>query len=486
MKKSELLQLTSLTMILVAMLLAQTSSALSLTEYLEQAKQQSSSYKSYEEQSQASGLKGREADLYFTPKLFGDVRSGHDGKEQFASAITYDRLRTQSYSLGVAQEFEFGLTTKLSYAASKIEVEGALLPAGVSNSFWTASPLIELSFPLLGNSFGSTTQATRDLISNQNQAEYYAALFQSDAFLTEAETAYWRLSAAKEIVLVQTRAAKQAQSILDYVSRKARMNLGENADVLQAKALVAATTYQLQGALNSEKAARRTFNTYINRSAEQPAEDLEVLNYAKLDSVQVPAERLGDRRDILAAQSQAQLAKANAALTRERNRPQLDLYGSYALNGQDAEFAEAMKNAGRTEQDTALIGLRLNMPLYFSASSDVRAGVLKAERAADLQFQHKRFLQEQDWRNLTQQLEEAKQNLRLATDLMAAQKAKLENERARLRQGRTTTYQILLFEQDFSQAEVARVQAAGHILSLQAQFKLFNQNESKIPFEGMR
>lgn len=476
MNRSDVLKVFNLGLIIAALLSGGPAPALTVKEYLNQVKEESLGYKASDHQAEASHLKSREADLIFTPRLFGNARFGYDGKEPFASAITYDRLKMQNYSLGIAQDFRFGLQTKLSYALDRTEVEGATLPAGMSNSFWTATPILELTLPLWANGFGRSARANEELTRQQNRAEEFGAQAQSQAYLVEAEAAYWKLASSQEVVQVQTRAAKQAQSILDYVSRKTRMNLGENSDVLQAKALVEATTYQLQIARNQEKAARRNFNSYINKSAEESAPALGGINYVNLETAAAPEKKPGDRYDVKAAEAQSRLAKSSARLVAERNKPNLDLYGSYALNGRDDEFNDAMKNAGKSERDTAFVGVRLNIPLNLSATSDARAGALKAERAAEFSYQHKQFIQEQDWINLVQQLSEAKENLRLATNIVNAQKAKLENERVRLRQGRTTTYQVLLFEQDFSQSEVSRVQAASQILGLQAQIKLYQSS----------
>jgi outer membrane protein TolC len=330
--------------------------------------------------------------------------------------------------------------------------------------------------PLWKDGFGSKARADQEVARSSNQANQLNAEGQSQSYLVEAEAAYWGLSSAQEVVEVQKRASQQAQSILDYVSKKARMNLGENADVLQAKALVEQTTFQLQLAVNSEKAARRVFNTYINVGSESTVAGLEPMNYAGLQSIAVPGAKPGNRYDVLAAEAQTRLAKANSAIAAEKNKPAVDLYGSYAMNGQDADLNEALKAAGKSERDTAFVGVRLNIPLNFSAASDTRAGALKAEKAAEYSLQYKQFVQEQDWNNLVQQLGEAKESFRLASNIVNAQKAKLENERARLRQGRTTTYQVLLFEQDFSQSEVNRVKSAAQILGLQARIKLYQNS----------
>ncbi|WP_413568554.1 TolC family protein [Bdellovibrio sp. HCB117] len=473
MKRSDVLNIASFSLILAATLVGNSASAMNLSEYLDQVKQHSLGYKASSEQAEASQLKTREADLFFTPRLFANARIGYDGKEPFGSTITYDELKMQNYSLGVSQDFSFGLETKLSYAMDRTEVVGADLPAGIPNSFWDATPLLELNMPLWGNGFGRTARANEELTRQQNVAEKFGAEAESVGTLVEAEAAYWSLASAQELVQVQKRALKQAQSILDYVSRKARMNLGENADVLQAKAMVEATIFGVQQAENSEKAARRAFNTFLNRKAEEPAPALDGINYSSLGTVEVPKARPGDRYDVKAAEAQSRLAQASAKVTEEKNKPTLDLYGSYALNGRNEELNDALKAAGEDGRDTAFVGLRFNLPLNVFALNDAKAGALKASKAAEFSYQAKQFNQEQEWTNLVEQMAEAKESLRLATNIVNAQKAKLDNERTRLRQGRTTTYQVLLFEQDFSQSEVNRVQAAAQILGLQARVKLY-------------
>lgn len=473
MKRKQQSLIRNLAVLVSGLVFATSASALSLEDYLSQVKESSLGYKANYEQAEAANLKMREADLFFTPRLFANARTGYDGKEPFGSTITYDELKMQNYSLGVSQEFSFGLQASLAYAMDRTQVVGATLPAGISDTFWDATPKLELTMPLWANGFGRSSRANEQVTRQQNLADHFGSAAQAHAYLVQAEAAYWGLVSAQEVVEVQGRALEQAKSILNYVTRKSRMNLGEHADILQAKALVESTTFQLQQAQNREKAARRAFNTYVNKPAETSVEKLQGINFATLQSISIPAHQPGDRLDVKAAQAQSLMAKSAAQLSQERNKPTLDLYGSYALNGRDDELNEALKEAGAAQRDTAFMGVRLNIPLNYGAAADAQAGALKAQKAAEYSYQYKRFTQEQDWTNLTQQLSEAKESLRLATNIVNAQKAKLENERVRQRQGRTTTYQVLLFEQEFSQSEVNRIQAASQILGLQAQIKLY-------------
>jgi len=257
------------------------------------------------------------------------------------------------------------------------------------------------------------------------------------------------------------------------------MNLGEQADVVQAQALLEARTLELQVARNEAQEAQRIFNKYLNKESSSPVEALETVNYKGLEAITVPAARPGSRADVEASQAQLAAAKASAALALERNRPTLNVTGSYALNGRDDALNEAMSEAGETEQDTAFIGLKFNMPLNFSATGDAKAGALKKTRAAEMNRDYAIYAQEQDWTNLSRNITDARDNLKLLSRIEGAQKTKLDVERSRLKQGRTTTYQVLLFEQDYTTAQVSKVKSAVNILALQSQIKLY-----QTPSEG--
>lgn len=471
MTSSSVLKTSKLILALGISLVSAGASALTLNQYLEQVKQDNTSYKGNTEQSEGAALKSREADLFFTPQLFAEATIGQDGKP--SQPKTSDSIRSQNYSLGLSQQFSFGLQSKLYYNLSKTEFVNAN-PAMISlPEYWDATPKVELSMPLWGNGFGRTAQANQEITRQQNYADQFSSSAQSVGYLAEAEAAYWKLSAWTDVVRIQETASKAAQNILDYVTKKKKMNLGEEADVVQAQALVEARTLELQVAQNEQKEALRNFNRYLNRDATTPAQSLEPVNYAALENLTVPVARPGDRYDVKATEAQLATARASSKLVEERNKPTLDVYGTYALNGRDKDESEAMKNAGYSETDTTFVGVRFNMPLNVFATSDAKKGALKTEKAAEYNRQYALYAQEQDWINLTKNLTDARDNLRLLGRIESAQKTKLDVERTRLRQGRTTTYQVLLFEQDYSSAAISKVKSAANILGLQTQLKLY-------------
>ncbi|MBO9666999.1 MAG: TolC family protein [Bdellovibrio sp.] len=471
MRAWSVLKTTKLIFALGVGLVSAQSHAISLNEYLEQVKSDSTSYKGTSTQAEGAALQSREADLIFTPQLFAQAQVGHDAKP--SQPKTSDDIKSESYSLGLSQQFSFGLQGKLYYSLAKTEFVNANTQMISMPTYWDASPKIELTMPLWGGGFGRTAQANEELLRESNKADQFGSSAQSTSFLAQAEAAYWKLSAWGDVVKIQETASKAAQNILDYVSKKKSMNLGEQADVVQARALVEARGLELQIARNELKEAQRSFNKFINKPADAPVSGLESVNYAALENITVPSARPGDRYDVKATEAQLASAKANATVVDERNKPTLDVYGTYALNGRDPQQTEAMKNAGYTDTDTQYIGVRFNMPLNVFAANDAKAGARKAVKAAEYNREYALYAQEMDWVNLTQNLADARDNLRLLGKIEEAQKTKLDVERTRLRQGRTTTYQVLLFEQDYSASALSRVKSAANILALQTQVKLY-------------
>ncbi|MFM2200500.1 MAG: hypothetical protein RL769_555, partial [Pseudomonadota bacterium] len=103
-------------------------------------------------------------------------------------------------------------------------------------------------------------------------------------------------------------------------------------------------------------------------------------------------------------------------------------------------------------------------------------GARKAMNAQKINYRNEQALQELDWQNLIQNLKNYQENLRLALAIEKSQKNKLEHERNRLKQGRTSTYQILVFEQDFSNAELNTQEIAYKFHELIAQKRFYDES----------
>jgi outer membrane protein TolC len=454
---------------------------LTLEKYLEAVRAQNAAYRASMEKREASKRRRAEADLIFAPQLVSSLNLRFDGRLPTLPFLNYERFDTHAFELGVQQQFSFGLKAKLAYQIDYIGYENLIgLPPNLLVKFYDARPVLEVAVPLWQNAFGSSARATQLLQEAQAEAEQHGAEAACRALELKAESVYWQLAIAREIVRQQEQAVGAAEALERYVAKKVSLSLGDRADLLQAKASLESRKLSLQTARDQERVAARAFNALRNAPPTEEPEPLEAIDYEKLVRYEPPT-RHGTRADVRVAEAQAKLAQANATSLRERNKPQLDVYASAALNGRDqtlGTLAGAIGNAYNLQRPTWGAGFKFVMPLDFRATADTRRAATQLENAAELELQQKRLDQEQDWADLTARLVDARERYRLATEIERIQQEKLLYERRRLRQGRTTTFQVLQFEQEFTGASLGRASAAAELLQLVSQLKLYEGDPS--------
>lgn len=465
------------TFFIVIIFFAKNSFALNVDEYLDQVKNQNLGYTSANQNVEAYEALKSKAKLVTAVNFFASTQNSFTEQNQALQIFRYDRIYTQNTQVGITQTSDFGLSTKLYYSLNHNTYKGlntSNLPnPSLAQSSYQSIPAIEVSLPLWQNRFGSLTQASKDLVFFQNEAQKLNSKSVSISSLVTAEQSYWILVAARQTVEIQQSALKSAQQILDYVSKREKMNLGEKGDVLQAKALFETRKLLLQQAQNDEKLAARDFNKQRYIDSAEVTEKLDGFNFQKLQSFLVPKIMGGHRFDVKAQEADMKAAVASAKLDEENNKPSLNLYGSYLQNQIEATRSQALSSAFDQKGRAGTIGVKLSMPINFGLTSDIRQGAIQSASAAKTNYRQQVFQQENDWQNLVQNLAIYKENLKLSQAIEAAQKSKLENERKLLKQGRTSTYQILLFEQDYSNSQLTTIQTAYKLLSLIAQEKLY-------------
>lgn len=451
---------------------------LSLADYLGQVRKANHNYQASVEKREGAKERASQADLLYAPALFANGTFRFDKKLPQLPFFMYNELDTHMFALGIQKQTSFGLLAKLSYQADFTNFIGATLPptAGgpVPLKFWDVRPVLELSQSLWQNGFGSNTRATERLLSAQSEAESLGAEAERKNVELMAEVAYWRLVAAREVLKQNEAALTTTNNLMKYISDKASNNLTDKADVLQTRAALEARRLDLKSAKDEVRAAIRNFNSMRNSPSLQEPEALAALNWEEIEKIELP-EKKGARPDVKAAQAQLRMAEANAVMLGEKDKPQLDLFASYALNGRNADFGKGFDNSYQAGRPTFAAGVKFLVPLDLAAVSDSRNGAARLEKAAQLGLAQKQYEEQVQWEDLTEKLKDAKERFQLAETMETAQSEKLTYERQRLKQGRTTTYQQLLIEQEYTLSSLLKVRAAFEALQIRAQMKLYEE-----------
>jgi outer membrane protein TolC len=189
-----------------------------------------------------------------------------------------------------------------------------------------------------------------------------------------------------------------------------------------------------------------------------------------------PKDKSGLRLDVKAAQELAKVAEGNAQLGKERNSPTLDLFGTLATNGRTDQWNSAVSDSFKTKYPTFTVGLKFQTSLDVGQVFENQRSYTSEKKAAELTYRRKAFEEERDYQDLKKKFEETKDRLRLCFGIEEVQEKKLAREKERLKLGRSVTYQVIMFEQDFASAELLRLKTQGELLGLVTQLNLFGED----------
>jgi outer membrane protein TolC len=451
------------------------SGTLTLEDYLSQVDGKNQNVISAKQTSEGSGLSVKEAELMYAPVLFAQTEWDDNYFRNATFPEAYRSFFEDNYEIGVKELLPYGANISVSYLLSHQGYLQAVdfVSGQVSDrKFWEGTPEVQATISLWRNWMGSETKATEEVTRASALVTEYSSSYQVKTTRADAENAYVRLVSAQQLVKVYDDSLENANDVLRWNDRRMKVNLGESSDLMQAQANVESSQLLLQQSKDDLRVAARDFNRLRNRDSDQLDEDLIL---PSIENVQVPP-RAELRDDVRAAQESAKLVAAQARLGEERNRPTLEAYGSFAANDRELEPAETFNGSFSLGQQTTAFGLRFQMPLAFGTRTDTVKGFAVQREASEALVVQKRFEQEVEWTGLTEQLTEAKRRYDIAVKLSAIQKRKVENERVRLKRGRTTTYQTLIFNIDFNSAEAARIQAQGQVLAILAKLRTFGDS----------
>jgi outer membrane protein TolC len=447
-------------------------SRLTLQDYLNQVQQGHAALVAARAEQQGARDRSAEAELFYWPRLFAELRDAHDKSPRSSPAIEGTEAFARNYSFGVSQLTPVGLNARLKYEFARNDVRN-VNPLFLSNPISNEGSFsIEVSQSLLRNFLGSETRAKRQALEAQYLARSSGEELRVLGFLAEAEISYWRLVLTRERVRIQQANVSRSARMLDRAQERARLQVGSRAETLQARAALRTYELELEVAKSEELTAARGFNSLRGRDEASVSEALDGMLREDLRKLKAPT-RTQARADVRAAYERMRAAKAGAHLAREEALPTLEIFGSYALGGRDTQASEALSASFGSQNPSGLLGLRLETSLGVGALLRVRSGGRLQEEAAELEYRRVVLEEEVEWKNSLRRFTELKEQVDLAYQIEEAQLRKLEEERERFRQGKSNTYQIVLFERDYTTAQLARISLNAELLGLNARMKIF-------------
>jgi outer membrane protein TolC len=458
------------------------SALISLDQYLGQVRSGNSGIQAARATIQALELSAQEAETVFSPLLNGEI-SHLDNRAQSPDPLFLgERTQDTAWNLGLSKRWFTGTLTSLSYRSdlSKVDypafsglpgIPSALLAliTPSSDPYYTSVPTLAISQPLLKDFMAAGPQATVEKVRTTAAAAQMMNRFKIQQTLFAAEQAYIQLALARTAVAIQEESLARNHKIQEWALRREAQNLADRVDTLQTEAAVRQVEINLAQAREDLQNVLRQFNTLRGQSEQLATESL-----AELGPPVPGLERKRDRLDVRAAEYDLQSRRAAETEVGERYLPDLSLYGTASLTGRDKNYAAAFSDSLTLDHPVTTVGLKLSANLDLPIIQHALEGARLARESGENDIRQKRLDLDKDWAILLQHWQSVTERLRVATELQTLQKEKADREKVRFRNGRTTNFQMLRFEDDYAQAELLRLRLLGEAHLLMAQARLYN------------
>lgn len=122
-----------------------------------------------------------------------------------------------------------------------------------------------------------------------------------------------------------------------------------------------------------------------------------------------------------------------------------------------------------------MLGFKVLFGFDLANARTVRRGYIEEAESSDLKATQMQRDFEAEYDSAVRRVQENKDRLLLAVELEEYQYSKLNAERARLRQGISTTYQVVQFEAEYVGAVLNRVYAQSQIMLYMAQLRAYTE-----------
>ncbi len=417
--------------------------------------------------------KTAEGSLIFSPTFFANAQWADDKRETPSVASYGNRTKSQFIEAGISQATRIGLSGKVSYSLTDVTLYNTSV--NPMPAYTDTALKFELNQNLWQNGFGSMYRSMEEAAQAGAKATSYGKRYESQMVLFDAEIKYWKLAAIREQIKILKQNLEQTKKVLEFNRKKVARNLADATDLYQSEAQVKARALDLQNALDEEKDASRAFNAARNIDSETVSEELSLPSVeaivSSLDKCCPPKDIL--RNDVKAAQEGLKAAQANSLISQEKIRPDLSLFASGSFNNKDIKTKNSISELD-SEHPYLAVGVKFSLPLDIFTRNSLHDAYAGESFGAELTYKKRLFDQDAEWKSLNKKIDLISKRLVLSKELKEAQAIKLEKERERQQNGKSTTFQVFQFELEYLGSQLSLVQMQANALMLMAQEKTFH------------
>jgi hypothetical protein len=247
----------------------------------------------------------------------------------------------------------------------------------------------------------------------------------------------------------------------------------DNSDLYQAEAAVKLREIELEKAEKMLISSARHFNNLRGIQSDVVSEKLFTQELPMKDLLVNSAKaKISRERELGKVVSEIQ--EQTFITMRELSLPQMSLDFAGQWNGRDKEFQEAQTESMEGDQPYWYVGFQLSIPLDIPKYYRLSRGYSSLIESEKLHLSSLNRDQDAEWKSFVERGSRLYKQVSLFRQLEEIQKRKADAERTRLTNGRSTTFQVLSFEQDYIAAKSQRISSELEAWQYLKEIPLFN------------
>jgi len=386
-----------------------------------------------------------------------DARYTHDELEK---VTTLAGGVTEDYEIGIniAKNLPTGTDVELDYGFIRERTDSAFVQINPSEeSYWK----ISFTQPLLknilgGNDRGEITITKIDMDNFRNET-----LDSIEHSLSEVELAYWQLLLRERLVEIRNQMVQKAEEFYDIVAAKEEIGSAELSDLYAARANVKLRKSELRVEKAKLHAAQNKLKLLINNNAIgtnvylRPTDTIEITE-DEIPFISAVKEAFEGRRDYRRAMKDIEAKKIKVRMKANEMWPQLDLEGSFRMNGVRRSFWGSLEDTIEETNTEYYAGVTFSFPIEGRKAKSAleKAKYEKAKALLMLKRTEKEIVSEID--SNVKIVNAYRQRAEEYAKIADLQKLKLEEEQKKYRYGRSSSDLIIRFQEDYLNAVIAR------------------------------
>jgi outer membrane protein TolC len=316
------------------------------------------------------------AHAIFEPALVGSYQYQEDKRRNTVQDLVsqgyypYFQERSQSYQAAIEGQVPTGAKVRLGYTLKDFvnSIDARYYSIyGVEREAQTVFGASVVQPLLKGRGVAVNTALIRVAEADSDIA-YQTYRGQMMRVMSDAIAAYWELSLAREKLVVRKESELNAEGILKQNIARAAAGKIADTEVLEARAGLALRKSLVNEALQAIVSAMNITRSFFSSSTAQdsaeivPAERL-AMEEVKPDFTQSLSTAFKHRAEYLASLRKIEREDIKLIYAENQVWPQLDLKGSYNMNGLDDRPRASWSDAWRRDYETWSVGMELRVPL---------------------------------------------------------------------------------------------------------------------------